>query len=251
MIQVKVLASGSKGNCIWIGNGEVNILIDIGLPKTKVEKIMLQNDIDPSKITAIFLTHEHGDHIQGISFAKKYKIPVRGSEGTLKAIGSVETAEKLCHDGVVMFNAFEDSVIKVMPFRVSHDAYDPYGYTVQDKKGMKVSILMDTGTVTGDMLRAMSHSDVYIFECNHDVDMVVDGDYTEVTKSRILSDIGHLSNEAAGAALSKLVKGKGERIYLTHMSSKNNMPALAEMTVKKALRAKGFHEGTHYHLHVV
>ncbi|BFH15869.1 MBL fold metallo-hydrolase [Paenibacillus melissococcoides] len=250
MIQVKVLASGSSGNCIWLGNGEVNILVDVGLPKTKIEKIMLQQGIDPTKIEAIFITHEHGDHIKGIALAEKYKIPVHASAGTLKGIGDVETASPMRPDALIMFNAFDDSIMRVRPFAVSHDAYEPFGFTVQDKD-TKVSIMMDTGTVTGQMLKAMEDSDIYVFECNHDVDMLTNGEYPEITKSRILSDTGHLSNQAAAAALARLLRGKGEHIYLTHMSSSNNMPALAEMTVKRALRAKGLKAGEHYYLHVV
>lgn len=250
MIQVKVLASGSTGNCIWLGNGEVNILVDVGLPKTKIEKIMLQQGIDPTKIEAIFITHEHGDHIKGIALAEKYKIPVHASTGTLKGMGEVETASPMRPDALIMFNAFDDSIMRVRPFAVSHDAYEPFGYTVQDKD-TKVSIMMDTGTVTAEMLRAMSGSNIYIMECNHDEDMVVNSEYPEITKSRILSESGHLSNQAAAAALARLVRGNGEHVYLTHMSARNNLPALAEMTVKRALRAKGFKEGEHYHLHVI
>lgn len=249
MIEVKVLASGSTGNCIWLGNGKANILVDVGLPKTKIEKIMLENDIDPSKIDAIFLTHEHVDHVKGISFANKYKILVRASEGTLKEI-KVEFASPLANDSLVMLDCFGENVMKVKPFRVHHDALDPYGYTIEDNES-KVSVLMDTGTVTRDMLQAMSGSDIYIFECNHDVDMLQNGDYPDVTKARILSDNGHLSNQAAAAALARLICGKGEQIYLTHMSANNNMPALAEMTVKRALRAKGFRPGEHYQLFMV
>lgn len=250
MIEVKVLASGSTGNCVWLGNGEVSILVDVGLPKTKIEKIMMQNGIDPSKIDAIFITHEHGDHIKGIAFADKYKIPVYASAGTLKGLSDLDTAKLMKKDTLLGFNVFEESIVNVQAFPVSHDAYEPYGFTFRDKD-TRVSVLMDTGTVTGEMLKSMEGSDIYIFECNHDVDMLQSGDYPEITKSRILSDIGHLSNQAAAAALSRLVRGKGEHIYLTHMSASNNMPALAEMTVKRALMKKGYKAGLHYHLHVV
>ncbi|EJW17584.1 MBL fold metallo-hydrolase [Paenibacillus alvei] len=249
MIEVKVLASGSTGNCVWLGNGGVSILVDVGLAKTKLEKILLQQGIDPSKLDAIFITHEHGDHVKGIGLADKYKIPVRASEGTLKDL-KLETATPMKQDTLIGFNVFEDSIMNVQAFPVSHDAYEPYGFTFRDKD-TKVSVMMDTGIVNSEMLKAMEGSDIYIFESNHDVDMLQSGDYPEITKSRILSDSGHLSNHDAAAALARLVRGKGEHIYLTHMSASNNMPALAEMTVKRALMKKGFKAGVHYHLHVV
>lgn len=247
---VKVLASGSKGNCVWIGNGEVSILIDIGLAKTKVEKVMLEHDIDPTKIDAIFLTHDHGDHVSGIGFADKYKIPVFASEGTLKDIKRLDTGKIMRAGSFHGFDALRMSFMLVAAFAVHHDALEPFGYTITtaDKKA---TVLMDTGHVDEQMLAAMQYSDIYVFECNHDIDMLKDGSYDDFTKSRILSDNGHLSNDAAAEALAKLVTGKGEQIYLTHMSANNNLPALAEGTVKRALRAKGLQVGKHYSIEVV
>ncbi|WEK53290.1 MAG: MBL fold metallo-hydrolase [Candidatus Cohnella colombiensis] len=247
---VKVLASSSKGNCVWIGNDEVSILIDVGLPKTKIEKIMLERDIDPTKIDAIFLTHDHIDHVKGIAIADKYKIPVYASEGTLKDIGRLDTGHVMKVGSIKGFDALRSTMMLVSPFAVHHDALEPFGYTIRttDKKA---TVLMDTGHVDEQMIEAMADSDIYVFECNHDRDMLVDGDYDDFTKSRILSDNGHLSNDQASEALTKLVTGKGEHIYLTHMSANNNLPALAEGTVKRALRAKGLQAGKHYQIEVV
>jgi phosphoribosyl 1,2-cyclic phosphodiesterase len=247
---VKVLASGSDANMVYVGNGETAVLIDLGLAKTKAEKILIENGIDPTKITAVLVTHEHGDHCRGLAFADKYKIPVYASEGTLKALDRLGSGCIMKANEGRILDAFRDFFV-VIPFRAHHDAADPLGYTVTDKQGFKVSVLMDTGKVTGDMLVAMSNSDIYVFECNHDEEMVKDGDYPDVTKSRILCDVGHLSNDAAAAALTKLIRGNGEQIYLTHMSSNNNMPALALATVKRALKAKGFIAGQHYHMEVI
>ncbi|MFC5528430.1 MBL fold metallo-hydrolase [Cohnella yongneupensis] len=246
---VKVLASGSKGNAVWISNGEVSILIDVGLPKSKIEKIMLERDIDPSKIDGIFISHEHQDHVMGISLADKYKIPVYASEGTLKEIGRLDTGNIMRAGGFHGFDALRSSYMLVSAFGVHHDAMEPFGYTITTKD-KKATVLMDTGHVDEAMIQAMQYSDIYVFECNHDVDMLQDGDYDARTKSRILSDNGHLSNDAAAEALAKLVTGKGEHIWLTHMSANNNLPALAEGTVKRALRAKGLHPGKHYTLEV-
>jgi phosphoribosyl 1,2-cyclic phosphodiesterase len=247
---VKVLASSSKGNCVFIGNGEVNILIDIGLAKTKVEKVMLEHEIDPTKIDAIFLTHDHGDHVMGIGFADKYKIPVYASEGTLKDIERLDTGNIMRLGMLKGFDALRSTMMLVSPFAVHHDALEPFGYTIRGSD-KKISVLMDTGHVDDEMIAAMSDSDIYVFECNHDVEMLRNGDYDDFTKSRILSDNGHLSNDAAAEALAKLIRGKGEHIFLTHMSTNNNKPEKALMAVRLALREKGFKRGEHYTIGVV
>lgn len=249
-MDVKIHATGSDGNCVSVSNGEVTILIDLGLPKTKAEKILLAANVDPTRIDAVFVTHEHQDHARGLAFADKFKIPVYASEGTLKELGRLETGKVIKPGQMVGFDALRQSYMLVSAFNVSHDAMEPTGFTIRSND-RKVSVMMDTGKVTDEMLAAMSDSDIYVFECNHDEDMLVNGDYPEVTKSRILADTGHLSNEAAASALARLIRGRGERIYLTHMSSNNNMPAIAEGTVKRALRARGFTAGKHYYLEVV
>lgn len=253
MMDVKVLASGSDANCVYVGNGETGFLIDIGLAKTKAEKILIENGIDPTKITAVMVSHEHGDHTRGLAFADKYKIPVFASEGTLKALKRLDAGvgRNRIINCPMGFNAFEDHYIFVKPFKVHHDAAEPLGYTLTDKQGFKVSVLMDTGKVTDDMIEAMKGSSVYVIECNHDEDMVMNGSYHDGLKQRVLCDVGHLSNDDAAAALAKLVRGQGEQIYLTHMSSNNNMPNLALATVKRALKAKGFIAGKHYNVEVI
>ncbi|WP_028609753.1 MBL fold metallo-hydrolase [Paenibacillus harenae] len=247
-MNVKVLASGSEGNCVWIGNDKTGILIDAGLPKTKIEKILLDNDIDPTKLDAVFITHEHKDHCQGLAFADKYKIPIYASEGTLKGLGRLDTGKIVKASGGNIFDALRMSFVMVEAFKVHHNAAEPLGYTVNGN-GMKVSVMMDTGRVTDEMIHAMRWSDVYVFECNHDEDMVIDGPYHDSLKQRVLRD--HMSNNDAAEALAKLIRGQGERIFLTHMSSTNNMPALALGTVKRALKAKGFIAGQHYQLEVI
>jgi phosphoribosyl 1,2-cyclic phosphodiesterase len=249
-MDVKVLASGSDANMVYVGNGETAVLIDIGLAKTKAEKILIENGIDPTKIDGVFVTHEHGDHVKGLAFADKYKIPVYGSEGTLKALERMEWAKLIRAGSGRVIDALRPSYMTVEAFAAHHDAAEPLGYTISNKE-CKVSVLMDTGKVTTDMIMAMYDSDVYVFECNHDEDMVMNGPYHDALKQRVLCDVGHLSNDAAAAALAKLIRGKGEQIYLTHMSSNNNMPALALATVKRALKAKGFIAGQHYEIEVV
>lgn len=256
-MKVDILASGSGGNCVAITINERTILIDVGIAKTKVEKALLEVDIRPDQVEAIFITHAHGDHVKGLPMANKYKIPVYAGADEWKDIKSVDEDLQLDlpendghSTGTILFD-YEGSEewFKVSPFNVHHDSYDPRGYVVQsDKK--KVSICLDTGNVDADMLSAMKDSDVYIIEANHEPGMVEASKYPNSVKVRIMSHIGHLSNQQTAEALSKLIKGKGEQIYLVHLSSNNNMAALAELTVKRELHKKGFVVGKHYKIEV-
>ncbi|SFE42641.1 Phosphoribosyl 1,2-cyclic phosphodiesterase [Paenibacillus algorifonticola] len=248
---VQVLSTGSeKGSCIYVATEGLSILIDVGPSKTKIEKLLLAQNYDPTKIEAIFISHEHGDHVDGIGFADKFKIPIYASEGTLKSISRLDSGKVMKANGGIGFHAFSPHHMIISAFNISHDAAEPFGYVIRTED-KKVSVLMDTGCVNDGMLAAMAHSDVYVFECNHDVDMLTNGSYGDYLKSRILSDIGHMSNDAAAEALAKLIQGRGEQIYLTHMSKNNNTAALAERTVKLALHSKGYIKGKHYKLEVI
>ncbi|WNF33813.1 MBL fold metallo-hydrolase [Aeribacillus composti] len=254
-MKINILASGSGGNCIALRNNETVVLIDAGIAKTKIEKRLLEVGIRPDTIAAIFITHAHKDHTKGLPLANKYKIPVFASKGEWKEIKSVDEdlANILKMESVVLsYEICGDFAryIEIIPFAVHHDAFEPYGYVVQTKD-MKVSICLDTGHIDSNMLEAMKDSNVYIIEANHDPKMVEASNYPNSVKARILSDVGHLSNKQTAAALQKLVRGKGEKIYLTHLSSKNNMPSLAETTVVHALYKKGLKPGVDYEIEVV
>ena len=244
-MRVDILASGSGGNCIAVRYSQTTILVDAGIAKTKIEKRLLDVGIRPDHIKAILITHAHADHTKGLPLANKYKIPVFAGRDEWKSIDGVENKWN-----IIAGNEFQVDDFIVKSFRTHHDAYDPVGYTLTDNEG-KVSICLDTGHVDDEMIQAMSNSDIYIIESNHEPRMVEASDYPDSVKARILSENGHLSNQQTASALYRLVQGKGEKIILTHLSSKNNMPALAQMTVVKALSKKELKPGKHYEIEVV
>lgn len=251
-MKVDILASGSTGNAIAITSGFTTVLIDCGIAKTKIEKALMNVDISPDNISAIFITHSHGDHIKGLPIANKYHIPVHAGVGEWKSIKNVddELRNYLIPEGVLFDHEGARPWLEVIPFKSHHDSADPMGYVVQSED-RKISICLDTGVVDETMLDAMKDSDVYIIESNHDREMVESSSYPNSVKARILSHVGHLSNQQTADALFRLVKGKGEKIYLTHLSHKNNMPMLARLTVMKKLSEKGFIVGKDFHLEVM
>lgn len=251
-MKVDILASGSSGNCIALTVGESTILVDVGIAKTKIEKRLLDVGITPNNVKAIFITHAHKDHTKGLPLANKFQIPVFAGEEEWKSIKDVEEELMNLIDGESVLFEYEgyDEWFEVIAFNTHHDAYEPKGYVVQSENS-KVSICLDTGKVDEIMLEAMKGSDIYIIESNHEPRMVEASDYPNSVKARVLSHIGHLSNEQTAEALSTLIQGKGEQIYLTHLSSNNNMPALAEMTTKRALLKKGFKKNEHYKIEVI
>lgn len=246
-MKVNILASGSSGNCIALTVDDKTILIDAGIAKTKIEKALLAVDIRPDDVRAIFITHAHKDHTKGLPLANKYKIPVFAGEEEWKDIKGVD-------EELQEFTKYVQvgSIFSVMNFKTHHDSYNPLGYTVEcSQSKFKVSICLDTGHVDSEMLSAMKDSDTYIIEANHEPKMVERSDYPDSVKARIVSENGHLSNQQTAEALGKLIRGKGEQIYLVHLSSSNNIPALAEMTVKRELLNYGFVQGQHYHIEVI
>ncbi|WP_264737281.1 MBL fold metallo-hydrolase [Cytobacillus firmus] len=247
-MKIDILASGSGGNCIALRSGETTILIDAGIAKTKIEKKLLDVGIRPDSIKAIFITHAHADHIKGAVIANKYNIPVFAAEGEWKGIVGVSEDLKRPFKAGTDIN-IEDYFIE--SFHTFHDAMDPVGYAVHDENGFKCSICLDTGHVDQTMLSAMEYSNVYIIEANHEPSMLEYSDYPNSVKARILSNVGHLSNEQTAEALSKLLQGVGEQIYLTHLSSKNNLPELAKMTVQRVLVKKGFKLNQNFSLEVL
>lgn len=236
------LYSGSSGNSIFFGEGEDRILIDAGLPGKRIDSAMKEINEDTANIKGIFITHEHSDHIKGAGvLSRKYDIPIYANELTWKAMyGKIG---KIRDENVVVIS---DSVkignILIEPFDTSHDSAHSCGYIIHGEKD-KVAIVTDLGTIGEDIFCKIRECSIILLECNHDVEMLKFGPYPYVLKKRILSDFGHLSNEACGEAILNILNGSKKTVYLGHLSKTNNHPDLAYKTVENILVGSGIKIG--------
>ena len=239
-LRFSVLASGSTGNAFYIESDEQRLLVDAGLSGKQLDRLFSEVAVDPSALSGILVTHEHSDHIKGLGIiARKYNLPIYANEKTWTAmepsLGKLTTDQKF-HFGLDEVKTFGD--IDVQSFGVSHDAAEPMFYTFH-KDGKKVALVTDLGYVSDRIKKTIEEADAYIFEANHDVEMLRMGRYPWSVKRRILGDSGHVSNEDCGLALSDCIGNNTKRIYLAHLSLDNNMKELARMSVDQVLTERG------------
>lgn len=242
------IASGSSGNCIYAGSDATHLLVDVGISGKRIEEGVAALGLKPSEIDGIFITHEHADHISGLGvLARKYGIPIYGTEGTIRAVKQTESLGKIEDSLFHSIKADEKCTVKDMtlyPMRTSHDAAEPVAYRIShDKK--KIGIITDLGCYNDYTVACMQDLDILYLEANHDVNMLQVGSYPYPLKQRILSDRGHLSNEASGRLLARLLNDHMQAVMLGHLSKDNNLPELAYETVKVEIMMSenGYHEG--------
>ena len=251
MTRLYPLFSGSKGNCYYLGSQQKGILIDIGRSAKQIEKALYERELDPEKITAIFITHEHTDHIQGLKvFAGRYGMKVYASAGTISQLEQKGIITPKVHIEQITAKGIETDDIKVRPFRISHDCAEGFGYVAETADGRKTAFATDTGYITEEMSEAVMGCDTVVIESNHDVRMLQSGGYPYILKQRILSDVGHLSNDACAGKLAELVRSGSTRIMLAHLSRENNIPLLAEQTALSELEANGMKRNVDFILKV-
>ncbi|MFJ8064295.1 MBL fold metallo-hydrolase [Psychrobacillus sp. NPDC096426] len=249
-MKFSVLASGSSGNAIYVESEEHSFLVDVGLSGKKMEQLFCEIDRDMKKLSGIFITHEHSDHIKGLGVvARKHGIPIYANEKTWLAmdplIGKVPVEQRFQFD---METVKTFGTMDIQSFAVSHDAVDPMFYIFHEN-GRKLVLITDTGYVSDRMKGHIKGADSFVFESNHDVSMLQMGRYPWSIKRRILSDVGHVSNEDAAVAMSEVVDTKNTHIYLSHLSKDNNMKDLARMSVAQTLKSCGIVAGEYVHLH--
>jgi len=239
-LQFSVLASGSTGNAIYVETDKHRFLVDAGLSGKQMELLFKQIKREINQLSGILVTHEHSDHIKGIGIlARKYHLPIYANEKTWRAmeplIGEIPTDQKFIFqmEQVQSFGSLD-----IQSFGVSHDAAEPMFYVFHYGQ-KKLVIITDTGYVSNRMKGIISDANVYVFESNHDVQMLRMGNYPWSIKRRILSDVGHVSNEDAAIAMSEVIGDKTKHIYLAHLSKDNNMKDLARMSVEQTLQSRG------------
>ena len=246
------LFSGSSGNAVYFGSGTGGILIDVGMSARKTAQALERVGVDPAQLGGIFVTHEHIDHVRGLRvFAQKYRLPIYASAGTLAALVDeqlVDASAELC---VLPPQGIETAGgVTVQPFHTSHDCREAFGFRINLPDGRTAALATDLGYYSDEVAEALHGRDLVMLESNHDVRMLQNGSYPYPLKRRILSDIGHLSNECCAKALPQLVQSGSTRFVLGHLSKENNIPELAYQTSLAELHMHGMRVGIDFELSV-
>ena len=243
MIDIITLFSSSSGNCTLISGNGTKILIDIGVSVSRVCSALSGLDFSPDLIDAIFITHEHTDHTSGLRlFMKKYRAHLYANSPTMsKILSSLDIDGEKIHT-VTENEHYTVGNLTITPFHTPHDSVSSVGYIVESD-GKKYGIATDTGTVTKEMLVALSGCEAVLIESNHDENMLKSGPYPYYLKKRILSDLGHLSNKKCAWLATQLAIWGTKKILLGHLSEHNNTPEIAYNEVCSLLTQNGFVPG--------
>lgn len=240
MAKLCSLFSGSKGNCTYIGSGSSGILIDAGVSAKRIEQALLQRDINPASIEAIFVTHEHSDHIAGVRvFSSRYGCQVYASAGTLDGMKKKGIFIEDNYHSISNSRITNIGDLQIARFFTPHDANESCDYIIETPDERRIAICTDLGHVTGEIKALLSGCDFVLLESNHDVKMLENGPYPYPLQQRILGPQGHLSNETCSALLPELIKAGVTQIKLGHLSEINNRPSIAEEAAVSSLTEAG------------
>lgn len=244
------LYSGSSGNSIFVSSNNSKILIDSGVAGKHIEAALKSIGEKPNQIDAIFVTHEHLDHIKGVGvLSRKYDIPIYANELTWQAMSSKIGKVKEKNINIIQKRNVEIGDLDIINYDISHDAAAPMGYAVCHGN-KKACIATDLGYFSEDIKKIVADSDIILLESNHDVEMLKFGPYPYPLKRRILSNVGHLSNDACGEAIVNIMNDKPKKVFLGHLSKTNNYPELAYKTVANILDENKIDIGKDIHLYM-
>lgn len=240
-MRVTVLGSGSRGNAVLVEAGDVRLLVDAGFSGKDLARRMAAVDVDPESITALVVTHDHGDHTRGMGiFARRFGTPVHLTAATRRACAQLLRGDET----VVEYHSatpFLLGPLRVEPFLTLHDAVDPVAVTVTDTAtGSKLGIATDLGRPTTSVRAALAACHLLVLEANHDDARLWSGPYPWSVKQRIASSHGHLSNRVAAELATELLHDGLAGVVLAHLSDSCNEPDLAHAAVEAALTPRGF-----------
>jgi phosphoribosyl 1,2-cyclic phosphodiesterase len=240
-VSVTVLASGSRGNCTLVCSSGTRLLIDAGLSCRELLRRLALCGESASCIDAILITHEHSDHVSALYvLAKRLKIPVYMTEAThhaYRASARDSAGNRVKLERLELFrpgHVFNIGDVCVTPFTIPHDAVDPVGFTFRSE-GIKVAVCTDLGYMPASVRHHIRGCQVLMIESNHDLEMLRGGPYPWAVKQRVMSRVGHLSNDALADFLTTDYDGGAEYVILAHLSEQNNHPEIARMTAEHAL----------------
>ncbi len=250
MPKVCQLFSGSSGNSIFVSSGGTKLLVDAGVSAKRIENALLDIGESADGLSAIFITHEHSDHIKGVRvLASRYGIPVFADGRVIEAMIRTGDVNDKVHTECVSSNT-QLGGIEIIPFENSHDSAACLGYRINMKNDRSVSVCTDTGVITESAENTIKGSDLVFLESNHEVTMLQNGGYPYYLKKRILSPRGHLSNAACSEFAAQLIGSGTTRLVLAHLSRENNHPEIARQTTLSALNDAGFKEEHDFRLRV-
>ncbi|HMK29491.1 MAG TPA: MBL fold metallo-hydrolase [Terriglobales bacterium] len=240
-VSVTVLASGSKGNCAVVSSSRTRILVDVGLSGRETLRRMQRVGEDPKSLSAILISHEHSDHVHGLyALSRRLRIPVYVTDATHQAWRRAEREKR--EEPVALprcehFESgrrFEIGDITVAPFTIPHDAVDPVAFTFR-AEGVKVGIVTDLGYMPANVAQHIHGCDLLMIESNHDLEMLRVGPYPWSVKQRVMSRVGHLSNDALADFFRNDYDGGAAFVVLAHLSEHNNLPQIALRAAEQAL----------------
>ena len=246
------LYSGSSGNALFCQYGETRLLIDAGKPAKAVAEALAAIGVEPETISGVLITHEHTDHISGAGvLARRYHLPLYATPGTWRGIGDkIGRVDSELKREIAPGREFWLGDVGVSPFSIPHDAAQPVGFRLGGGS-VSISTATDLGVFTDDVYSHIAGSSLVLLESNHDPEMLRSNPrYAPSLKQRILSDRGHLSNDACAQALLRLIAGGTGNVILGHLSGENNTPTLARRVSETALNREGIEPGRDVRLQI-
>lgn len=245
------LFSSSSANSTYIGTPSDGILIDAGASAKQLTLACEQENIDLRSLRAIFVTHEHSDHVKGLRvLADKLKIPVISTEETLLELQSKSYVSEKTDCRVIEKKGITVGDMEIIPFDTPHDSVHSVGFRVNMPDARVISVCTDIGTVTEEIFSSIKGSDLILIESNHDINMLKNGPYPYDLKMRILSKTGHLPNTECAETAAKLLENGTTRFVLGHLSRQNNTPETAFSETKNAFDNKNARNNIDYQLFV-